>query len=996
MFSWGEDWQQGFRLKKGVSTGDGVHFLNLTFRISDLCAGHRVLAFVKSNGDPFIIRINESPDGKGVKGKLKFVDCKEKIKAVSCGDDSVTFLSEGGKLFCVDATQTPFIPSTPKGFGNILVSQVACGSKHTVVLTKGGQVFTWGQDSRGQLGLGGRKAGAGSPQQVQTLSAIPVVHVAAGGEHSFALSVSGGVFGWGGNHCGQLGLGDTTDRHTPTPVHYLNMKKTVHISCGKDHTAALTKDGGVFTFGYGQHGQLGHNSLQNELRPRVVAELWGAKVIQVACGSHHTLVLTDAQRIYSFGCGDQGQLGHGEESHSSVPLPVQLAQDTANDHKIQNIYAGGNSSFATEHVHEDSNTGPKINETQDSVDNMIVKWISECDPKSQKRIKLEIFGMFSSASCLNQSFLDRRKDQHFQTSPKYSGLHLSLAHRNFGKLLKMDFILEEVEAAVLRLLPSLDKKPVGVEGLRIYLLLTEFLHVIQKRKGLQSSKLAEEIAAAAQRLSPESLQIIVEWWSALSPSVMVRHVEVWKNALSGILMSNQLSRNTVSNLLLILHNMHNANERKKIPEASFCSEINQNFLNMDLQRWRNSSRDGTQVVNDPPLLLLCSSAYLLDLKSKIWVLQTNNNWTQGEHQQPIMPFPWNWGCEPEQFFQLNLRRESLLEETFAQLAAAPPNTMKKPLMVFFDGDTAVSQVYRRDFFHQLFHDNMFLLKTEMFMFNDSKTLAWFPSREPTDELQRKLYVFGLLCGLALYNSVIIQLPFPLALFKKLLNVEPTLEDMMEFNPSVGQALQYILDHEDDDLGMCFTIDWDKTEVKLDPQNPGKPVTSENKKEFVDAYVNYAFNTSVERVYQEFERGFFQVCDRHLLKLFRPEELQGVLVGKDDYDWEKMKRNTAYKWPYNNNHPTILMFWEVFDELSEDHKKKLFLFVTGFKRVPILGMDQILMTVRKCRVQSSSHDQHCPQALTCYSYLDLPSYSTREIMKEKLIEALESKRGFVQQ
>ncbi|XP_010783540.1 probable E3 ubiquitin-protein ligase HERC3, partial [Notothenia coriiceps] len=97
------------------------------------------------------------------------------------------------------------------------VSQVACGSHHSVALTKDGQVYTWGQGSRGQLGLGERDPSTKYPQHLNSLSAVPLVQVAAGGGQSFALSVSGAVFSWGSNHCGQLGLGDTTDRHTPTP-----------------------------------------------------------------------------------------------------------------------------------------------------------------------------------------------------------------------------------------------------------------------------------------------------------------------------------------------------------------------------------------------------------------------------------------------------------------------------------------------------------------------------------------------------------------------------------------------------------------------------------------------------------------------------------------------------------------------------------------------------------------------------------------------------------
>lgn len=62
-----------------------------------------------------------------------------------------------------------------------------------------------------------------------------------------------------------------------------------------------------------------------------------------------------------------------------------------------------------------------------------------------------------------------------------------------------------------------------------------------------------------------------------------------------------------------------------------------------------------------------------------------------------------------------------------------------------------------------------------------------------------------------------------------------------------------------------------------------------RKEYVDAYVNHVFNTSVQDVFEEFKRGFFQVCDSELVQLFRPEELHRMLVGKDVYDWTKLKQ-----------------------------------------------------------------------------------------------------------
>ncbi|XP_037623787.1 probable E3 ubiquitin-protein ligase HERC3 [Sebastes umbrosus] len=993
MYSWGEDSQQGFRLTGGsiTSTGDDlVHHLNLSYHITDLSAAHNVLAFVKTNGDVFIIRTTESKDGTRVRGKQKFVKCKEKIEAVSCSDDVVTLLSDRGKVLCVDTTHSN-IPRPLAALCNIPVSQVACGSQHSVALTKDGQVYTWGQDSRGQLGLGKRKPGANSPQHLRSLSAIPLVQIAAGGEQSFALSVSGGVFGWGRNHCGQLGLGDTTDRHTPTPLHYLNMKKTIHISCGKDHTAILTKDGAVFTFGSGQYGQLGHNSFSDDLRPRLVAELWGAKVTKIACGRHHTLVLTDSKRVYSFGCGEQGQLGHGEESHPSVPLPVQLTQDTTDVPIIRNIYAGGNCSFATctsvQEVHEESNTESVSNVTQDSIVDMIDKLVSKCASKPLKKIKQEIHRTFSSASRMNQIFLDQSKDKHFQTSPKYSGLNLSVAQLAFEKLAEKNDVLAEVEATVLHMLPSLDERPVGVEGLRIFLLLNELLHVIQRRQLQPSTKLAEAVAAAVQRLSAESLQVIADWWSSLPSSIMVKHVKAWKRALSVILSSEPDPHNSgVRNLLLVLQHMYNANNRlagrQRIPEKTFGLEVSQRILQEDLQIWRSMAN--VKDMDNQPLLLF-NFPFVMDLKSKKMAFDIYALNTQKEHQaKMVLPSP---------FFELKLKRASLLEGTFKQLAGAHQSAFKKPLVVYFDEDPEVTDVYKRDLFYHLFHE-IVSTRFGMFMFNDSETLAWFPSTA-TEVDKEYFFLFGFLCGLALYNKSIIHLPFPVALFKKLLGVEPTMEDMMEFSPGVGKSLQYVLDYEDDDLEdleMDFLINWDRADVDLDPQNPGKTVTGQNKQEFVDAYVDHAFNASVEGVFQEFKRGFFQVCDQDLVKLFRPAELQGVLVGQDVYDWAKLKQNAVME--LRVGYPTIQMFWEVFDELTEDQRKDFLWFLTGFRRVPILGMDQVKMQVRLTQLQSGqSYDQHFPRALTCHSILYLPLYSSKEIMRDRLTEALITERGF---
>ncbi|XP_068168690.1 probable E3 ubiquitin-protein ligase HERC3 isoform X3 [Antennarius striatus] len=823
MFQWGEDCRDGFRQKKTASV-DAGDLLDPGMNIVDLSVGRCSVGFVKSNGNAFIIRTTVRKDGTRAVQRQKYVQCKVKIQAVRCADESVTLLSEAGIVFCVDAGHARFIPRTPEALRNRPVSQVACGSQHFVTLTRDGQVYTWGQGSRGQLGLGEEHQDTHSPQHLLSLSAMPLVQISAGGEQSFALSVSGGVFGWGRNDCGQLGLGDRTDRHTPTSIHCLNKKKTVDVSCGNDHTVILTKNGAVFTFGSGKYGQLGHNSFRDEVRPRLVAELWGTKVTKIACGRHHTLALTASRRVYSFGCDEQGQLGHRQESHPSVPLPVQLPRDATNVLIINNIYAGENYSFATctslQGAGVEANTD---NVSYHCIESGINKWMSKRKSKSRQELKKDILKTISSASCWNRSFLDQSNEKHFQTSPEYSGLNLSLAQQAFEKLATKDYILMEVEDAVLLLLPSLVEKPVGVEGLRIFLLLSELLHVTQ------SEELAVNAAAAMQRLSPESLQVIGDWWYSLSPSTMIKHVEAWKNAVSERLGLVHLSFHpTVINLLLVLQNMYNANNRiagcPRIPEKTFCLQFDPTLVQIDVE-----FLELVQLENvDNQTKFLLDFPFLMDVTSKVYAFDYVAARSKGiagpeSFLRIIFEMP-----PLVDHLKLRLKRATLWKDTFTQLAAAAPDTFKNMLVVYLDEDPMISNVYKCDLFHHVFND-MVSTQSGMFMFDDSKTLVWFPSKV-TEEDKKTFLVLGVLCGLAMYNQCIMRLPFPLVLFKKLLDAEPTLEDLKEFS-NIGRSLQDVLDYEDDvlqNLYISFLIHWDGTEVDLDPQCPGKQVTSQNK------------------------------------------------------------------------------------------------------------------------------------------------------------------------
>uniref|UniRef100_UPI00398E34D3 probable E3 ubiquitin-protein ligase HERC4 n=1 Tax=Pristiophorus japonicus TaxID=55135 RepID=UPI00398E34D3 len=339
MFRWGE---LSCRLLGSKSSKDRIlsqaTYSGAVFEneeIEYICCRARFSVFVLSDGRVYTL-VNE----QRWRGQPELVNGlqEHKIHAVDSGTSHILFVSEAGNVFLSEfqknkrgANTKLFKTAEPqllRDFAEICVIQVACGNNHSLALCKDGQVFAWGQNSRGQLGVGKAGRSVPTPRGVTSLAGVPLAQIAAGGSHSFALSVSGAVFAWGSNDHGQLGLNDMENRYHPTEVKLLDGKKMVYISCGGQHTATLTKDGLVFTFGAGRYGQLGHNTTTDELKPQLVEEFVGSKVTQIACGSYHTLVLVATSgKIYSFGRGVEGQLGNGRTSHQSVPRPVTFSMD---------------------------------------------------------------------------------------------------------------------------------------------------------------------------------------------------------------------------------------------------------------------------------------------------------------------------------------------------------------------------------------------------------------------------------------------------------------------------------------------------------------------------------------------------------------------------------------------------------------------------------------------------------------------------------------------
>lgn len=162
-----------------------------------------------------------------------------------------------------------------------------------------------------------------------------------------------------------------------------------------------------------------------------------------------------------------------------------------------------------------------------------------------------------------------------------------------------------------------------------------------------------------------------------------------------------------------------------------------------------------------------------------------------------------FGTPVSQFIVLNVTRENLVQDTIREIARYSQNDLKKPLKVKFHGEEAEDAGgVRKEFFMLLLKD-LIDPKYGMFKEYDDSRALWFA--DVTFETETMYFLIGIICGLAIYNFTIINMPFPLALYKKLLNVNVDLSDLKDLSPTLANSMQQILDYDGDDFEEVFGL-----------------------------------------------------------------------------------------------------------------------------------------------------------------------------------------------
>ncbi|KAL8764985.1 MAG: hypothetical protein Q9209_007786 [Squamulea sp. 1 TL-2023] len=184
-----------------------------------------------------------------------------------------------------------------------------------------------------------------------------------------------------------------------------------------------------------------------------------------------------------------------------------------------------------------------------------------------------------------------------------------------------------------------------------------------------------------------------------------------------------------------------------------------------------------------------------------------------------------------------------------------------------------------------------------------------------------------------------------------------------------------------------TIEKEATTKSYHPSAP--MVTNKNRVQYVQDYIYWLTDRSIEREFKAFAHGFFTCISPQALTLFSAREFKRLLEGTQNVTVEDLRRITHYDGGYTPAHETIQDFWRTVEDFSPTQIASFLEFVTASDRLPITGSDNMYISIQK----NGEGDDRLPTSSTCYGRLLLPAYSSRAVLKEKLCLAIENSKGF---
>ncbi|CAG0912721.1 unnamed protein product [Notodromas monacha] len=354
--------------------------------------------------------------------------------------------------------------------------------------------------------------------------------------------------------------------------------------------------------------------------------------------------------------------------------------------------------------------------------------------------------------------------------------------------------------------------------------------------------------------------------------------------------------------------------------------------------------------------------------------------------------------------KLQVRRNHLLEDAYSKIMTTSKKDLQKNrLCVNFIGEEGLDYGGpSREFF--------FLLSRELFnpyygLFeysaNDTYTVQISPLSAFIDE-HRNWYRFcGRVLGLALIHQYLLYAFFTRPFYKLLLRLSMNLSDLESLDSEFHKSVLWIAENDVEDMDFTFSVceevfPGNVVEKELKPGGKKIAVTPKNKLEYIEKLVNWRIERGTVEQAKNLLDGFYDVIEPRLVSCFDAQELELVIAGTLEIDLQDWSRNSEYRSGYHEDHQVIKWFWAVVESWDNERRLRLLQFVTGTTSVPYEGFSALRGSTgpRRFCIEKWGKPISLPSFLdnsrahTCFNRLDLPPYTSIEMLREKLLLAIE--------
>lgn len=346
--------------------------------------------------------------------------------------------------------------------------------------------------------------------------------------------------------------------------------------------------------------------------------------------------------------------------------------------------------------------------------------------------------------------------------------------------------------------------------------------------------------------------------------------------------------------------------------------------------------------------------------------------------------------------RINVRRDRVFDDSYHQLRVRTPDEMKGRLHVQFVGEEGVDAGGVTREWYIILARQIFDPNYALFCRSAAKAATYQPDKRSyinREHLENFRFV-GRVIGKAIYDGQLLDAYFTRSFYKHILGVKPTYHDIEAQDPDYYKSLKWMLENDitgvlDHNMSAEYGEFGVEKVMDLLPNGRNIPVTEENKAEYVRLVTEVRMTKAIEKQIEAFKEGFHELIPREDVRIFNELELELLMSGLPDIDMADLKANVEYT-GYTAASPQVNWFWRTVSKMDQEDLARLVMFVTGTSKVPLEGFSALqgMNGTQKFQIHRVAGDTlRLPSAHTCFNQLDLPEYSSAEILSERLLRAV---------